>query len=78
MHEDLVLIQVTAPLDHVGDVIGMLNGVRGWIDGYDEADPVRVLSRVPRDALMTVELWLRDNLPGRSKCTVLSGGVGNA
>jgi hypothetical protein len=55
IQEDLVPIGVTVPLDHFGDVIGVLSAVADWIDhGPVDTDPSAILARVPRSAIFTV------------------------
>lgn len=79
IQDDLVPIQVTFPLDHCGDVIGVLSTVGGWIDhGPVDSDPSKILARVPKSALFTVQKWLSENLDGRHECTFVPTGQGTA
>lgn len=48
------------------------------VDGYTEADPTRVVARIPRAAIPNLAQWLLDNLSGRSEYVVLAGSEGNA
>jgi hypothetical protein len=58
VQDDLVAIQVTFPVDHCGDVIGVLSAVGGWIDhGPVDSDPSKILARVPKSAIFTVQKW---------------------
>jgi hypothetical protein len=78
MDDDLVLVQVTSPGDHSGDVMGKLNSVKGWLDGFTETDLTRILARIPRSAVPLIEEWVKQELHGLGEFTVLAGREGNA
>ena len=77
MTQDRILVQITGPADHVGDIMGYLSSVGGWLEGCSETDPTRVLARVPRDTFKSIEDWVAAELPRSGYCEVLPGRVGN-
>src|SRR6266536_3255990 len=59
-------IEVTAPSDHAGDVIGDLNGRRGRIVGMEpEGEVVSVRAQAPMSEMLTYESSLRSMTGGR-------------
>ena len=58
--EPVMNIEVTAPSDHAGDVIGDLNGRRGRIVGMEpEGEVVSVRAQAPMSEMLTYESSLR-------------------
>ena len=59
-------VEITAPSDHAGDVIGDLNGRRGRIVGMEpEGEVVSVRAQVPMSEMLTYESSLRSMTGGR-------------
>ena len=59
-------VEVTAPSEHAGDVIGDLNGRRGRIVGMEpEGEVVSVRAQVPMSEMLTYESSLRSMTGGR-------------
>ena len=64
--EPIMNVEVAAPADHAGDVIGDLNGRRGRIVGMEpEGDVVAVRAQVPMAEMLTYESSLRSMTGGR-------------
>jgi elongation factor G len=64
--EPVMNIEVTAPSDHAGDVIGDLNGRRGRIVGMEpEGEVVSVRAQAPMSEMLTYESSLRSMTGGR-------------
>ena len=64
--EPVMNIEVTAPSDHAGDVIGDLNGRRGRIVGMEpEGEVVSVRAQEPMSEMLTYESLLRSMTGGR-------------
>jgi elongation factor G len=64
--EPIVNVEVVAPSDHAGDVIGDLNGRRGRIVGMEpEGEVVQVRAQVPMAEMLTYESSLRSMTGGR-------------
>jgi elongation factor G len=57
--EPVMLVEVTTPLDHMGDVIGDLNTRRAWIIGNEQRDAgLVIIARVPLANLFGYEASL--------------------
>ncbi|MBI3107496.1 MAG: elongation factor G [Candidatus Rokubacteria bacterium] len=64
--EPIMNVEVTAPADHAGDVIGDLNGRRGRIVGMEpDGEIVAVRAQVPMAEMLTYESTLRSMTGGR-------------
>jgi len=64
--EPVMNIEVTAPSDHAGDVIGDLNGRRGRIVGMEpDGEVVSVRAQAPMAEMLTYESSLRSMTGGR-------------
>jgi elongation factor G len=64
--EPIMTIEVTAPSDHAGDVIGDLNGRRGRIVGMEpDGEVVSVRAQAPMAEMLTYESTLRSMTGGR-------------
>jgi elongation factor G len=64
--EPIMHIEVTAPSDHAGDVIGDLNGRRGRIVGMEpDGEVVSVRAQAPMAEMLTYESSLRSMTGGR-------------
>jgi elongation factor G len=64
--EPIMNVEVVAPSDNAGDVIGDLNGRRGRIVGMEpEGDVVAVRAQVPMAEMLTYESSLRSMTGGR-------------
>ena len=64
--EPIMNIEVTAPADHAGDVIGDLNGRRGRIVGMEpDGEVVSVRAQAPMAEILTYESSLRSMTGGR-------------
>ena len=64
--EPIMNIEVTAPSDHAGDVIGDLNGRRGRIVGMEpDGEIVSVRAQAPMAEMLTYESSLRSMTGGR-------------
>src|SRR5262249_53140778 len=64
--EPIMNVEVVAPSDHAGDVIGDLNGRRGRIVGMQpEGEGVEVRPEVPMGEIVTYESSLRSMTGGR-------------
>jgi len=64
--EPVMNVEVTAPSEGAGDVIGDLNGRRGRIVGMEpEGDVVAVRAQVPMSEMLTYESTLRSMTGGR-------------
>ncbi|HEX9126680.1 MAG TPA: elongation factor G, partial [Methylomirabilota bacterium] len=64
--EPIMNIEVTAPSDHAGDVIGDLNGRRGRIIGMEpDGEVVSVRAQAPMSEMLTYESTLRSMTGGR-------------
>jgi elongation factor G len=64
--EPVMNIEVTAPAEHAGDVIGDLNGRRGRIVGMEpEGEVVSVRAQAPMAEMLTYESSLRSMTGGR-------------
>ena len=64
--EPVMNIEVTAPSEHAGDVIGDLNGRRGRIVGMEpEGEVVSVRAQAPMAEMLTYESSLRSMTGGR-------------
>jgi hypothetical protein len=76
--EPLVLVHVIAPITNVGDVMGRLSSLGGWLDGYTDSDPTRVTARLPQSSIPKFQKWLAAWLPDVAECIVISeDGRGN-
>jgi elongation factor G len=67
--EPVSLVEVTAPSDHLGDVLGDLNARRGRVQGTAPGDfgEQVVLAHVPLDELRTYATDLRSITGGRGR-----------
>jgi elongation factor G len=64
--EPVMNVEVTAPSDNAGDVIGDLNGRRGRIVGMEpEGEVVSVRAQAPMAEMLTYESTLRSMTGGR-------------
>ncbi len=64
--EPIMNVEVTAPADHAGDVIGDLNGRRGRIVGMEpDGEIVAVRAQAPMAEMLTYESSLRSMTGGR-------------
>jgi elongation factor G len=64
--EPIMNVEVTAPSDHAGDVIGDLNGRRGRIVGMEpDGEVVAVRAQAPMAEMLTYESTLRSMTGGR-------------
>src|SRR5216110_2716354 len=64
--EPVMNIEVTAPSDHAGDIIGDLNSRRGRINGMEPAGEVAIVrASVPMAEMLTYESSLRSMTGGR-------------
>jgi elongation factor G len=64
--EPVMNVEVTAPAEGAGDVIGDLNGRRGRIVGMEpDGDVVAVRAQVPMSEMLTYESSLRSMTGGR-------------
>jgi elongation factor G len=64
--EPIMNVEVTAPADHAGDVIGDLNGRRGRIVGMEpDGEVVAVRAQAPMAEMLTYESTLRSMTGGR-------------
>jgi elongation factor G len=64
--EPIMNVEVIAPSDHAGDVIGDLNGRRGRIVGMEpDGEVVQVRAQVPMAEMLTYESSLRSMTGGR-------------
>ncbi|MET0852273.1 MAG: elongation factor G [Candidatus Rokuibacteriota bacterium] len=64
--EPVMHVEVTAPSDHAGDVIGDLNGRRGRIVGMEpDGEVVNVRAQAPMSEMLTYESTLRSMTGGR-------------
>ncbi|HUG36528.1 MAG TPA: elongation factor G, partial [Candidatus Limnocylindrales bacterium] len=64
--EPIMNVEVTAPSDNAGDVIGDLNGRRGRIVGMEpEGEVVNVRAQAPMSEMLTYESSLRSMTGGR-------------
>jgi elongation factor G len=64
--EPIMNVEVTAPSDHAGDVIGDLNGRRGRIVGMEpDGEVVSVRAQAPMAEMLTYESSLRSMTGGR-------------
>ena len=65
--EPVMKVEVTAPEDYMGDVIGNLNARRGQIDGIDERGTSRMIqSHVPLAEMFGYATELRSMTQGRA------------
>jgi elongation factor G len=65
--EPIMRVEVTAPEDYMGDVIGNLNSKRGQIDGIDERGTSRMIqSHVPLAEMFGYATELRSMTQGRA------------
>jgi len=60
----LVPIEVVAPLDHWGDILGEINRVGGAIESVEPSDPVRISAKIPAAALRVLEIWIAKTFGG--------------
>jgi len=64
--EPIMNVEVTAPSEHAGDVIGDLNGRRGRIVGMEpDGEVVSVRAQAPMSEMLTYESTLRSMTGGR-------------
>ena len=64
--EPVMNVEVTAPSDHAGDVIGDINGRRGRVVGMEpDGETVSVRAQVPMAEMLTYESSLRSMTGGR-------------
>ena len=64
--EPIMNVEVSAPSEHAGDVIGDINGRRGRIVGMEpEGEVVAVRAQVPMSEMLTYESSLRSMTGGR-------------
>jgi len=64
--EPIMNVEISAPSDHAGDVIGDVNGRRGRIVGMEpEGEVVSVRAQVPMSEMLTYESSLRSMTGGR-------------
>ena len=64
--EPIMNVEISAPSDHAGDVIGDVNGRRGRIVGMEpEGEVVSVRAQVPMAEMLTYESSLRSMTGGR-------------
>jgi len=65
--EPIMRVVVTAPRDHVGDVVGSLNARRGLMETIDESrgDAAQVTARVPLAEMFAYATQLRSMTSGR-------------
>jgi elongation factor G len=65
--EPIMKVEVTAPEDYMGDVIGNLNSKRGTIDGIDERGSSRMIqAHVPLAEMFGYATELRSMTQGRA------------
>jgi len=64
--EPVMNVEVTAPSDNAGDVIGDINGRRGRVVGMEpDGETVSVRAQVPMAEMLTYESSLRSMTGGR-------------
>jgi translation elongation factor EF-G len=63
----LVSIEVMAPLDRCGDIMGELSRVGGTIEGFEPSDPCHVSAKIPAAALKGIEIWVEKTFADRGK-----------
>jgi len=64
--EPIMHVEISAPADYVGDLMGDLNSRRGRVEGVDaEGDSQTVKARVPLSEMLTYGSTLRSITQGR-------------
>ena len=72
MAEHLAKYQVQAPEHHVGEVMGHLSRIGGWLDGHSEEGGRSTISvRLPVDVVPELEKWLAKTFGGAGR--IVSG-----
>ena len=76
MTEHLAKYQVQAPEHYVGEVMGHLSSIGGWLDGHSEEDGRFTISvRLPVDVVPGLEKWLAKTIGGEGR--IVSGKSSN-